>query len=186
MEAPAILRSADSLHTRARAVAAIAANNAASVDEAARFPIEACTALKQQRLLGVMVSREFGGEGVGIADVADICYTLGQACASTAMIYAMHQIKVACVTRHMRDNPVLIDIVRRLCAEQLLLASSTTEGQGGGNVRASEAPVEYENDRIRLERRASVISYGAYADGIVTTARRSADSVASDQVLIAF
>jgi acyl-CoA dehydrogenase len=190
MEAPALLRSADvspgDLQTRARAVAAIAANNAVDVDIAARFPSEACAALKQERLLGVMVPRDLGGEGASIADVADICYMLGQACASTAMIYAMHQIKVACVTRHMRDSPMLADMMRRLCAEQLLLASSTTEGQSGGNVRSSEAPVEYDGERIQLERKASVISYGAYADGIVTTARRSAQAPGSDQVLVAF
>ena len=108
MEAPSILRTADfapgDLSTRARAVAAIAANNAIDVDASSRFPAEACAALKEQRLLGVMVSRDLGGEGASIADVADVCYLLGQACASTAMIYAMHQIKVACVTRHMRDN----------------------------------------------------------------------------------
>jgi acyl-CoA dehydrogenase len=190
MEAPAFSTSADSspgdLQARARAVAVIAASNAVDVDSAARFPSEACAALKQQRLLGVMVSRDLGGEGASIADVADICYVLGQACSSTAMVYAMHQIKVACVTRHMRDNPVLADTMRRLCAEQLLLASSTTEGQSGGNVRSSEAPVEYDGDSIQLERKASVISYGAYADGIVTTARRSAEAVGSDQVLVAF
>jgi acyl-CoA dehydrogenase len=190
MEAPAVLRSADSssgdLTTRVRSVAAIAANNAVDVDSAARFPSEACAALKQQRLLGVMVPREFGGEGASIADVADICYVLGQACSSTGMVYAMHQIKIACVTRHMHDNKVLGDMMRRLCAEQLLLASSTTEGQGGGNVRSSEAPVEHADGRISLERKASVISYGAYADGIVTTARRSAQAVGSDQVLVAF
>ena len=171
---------------RARAVATIAANNAVDVDNQSRFPAEAAAALKEQHLLGVMVSRDLGGEGAGIADVADVCYLLGQSCSSTAMIYAMHQIKVACVTRHMRDNAVLADIMRRLCAEQLLLASSTTEGQSGGNVRSSEAPVEYADGRISLERKASVISYGAHADGIVTTARRSADAAGSDQVLVAF
>jgi acyl-CoA dehydrogenase len=190
MEAPSILRSANftsgDLSTRARAVAAIAANNAIAVDEGSRFPAEACAALKEQRLLGVMVSRDLGGEGASIADVADVCYQLGQACSSTGMIYAMHQIKVACVTRHMRDNPVLANTMRRLSAEQLLLASSTTEGQSGGNVRSSEAPVEHVDGGIQLERKASVISYGAYADGIVTTARRSADSPGSDQVLVAF
>ena len=133
-----------------------------------------------------MVSRDLGGEGAGIAEVADVCYQLGQACSSTAMIYAMHQIKVACVTRHMRDSAVLANIMRRLCSEQLLLASSTTEGQAGGNVRSSEAPVEHVDGGIQLERKASVISYGAYADGIVTTARRSADAPGSDQVLVAF
>ena len=40
--------------------------------------------------------------------------------------------------------------------------------------------------RITLERDATVISYGAQADGIVTTARRSPDAAASDQVLVAF
>jgi acyl-CoA dehydrogenase len=190
MEAPSVVRTADfspgDWSARARAVAAIAAHHAADVDNASRFPAEACAALKEQRLLGVMVSRELDGEGAGIADVADICYMLGQACSSTAMIYAMHQIKVACVTRHMRDNAVLANTMRRLCAEQLLLASSTTEGQAGGNVRSSEAPVEHIDGRIHLERKASVISYGAYADGIVTTARRSADAAGSDQVLVAF
>ncbi len=190
MEAPSVSRNAgctrDDLSARARTVAAIAAKNAVDVDGSARFPTESCAALKEQRLLGILVSRDFGGEGADITDVADVCYQLGQACSSTAMIYAMHQIKVACVTRHMRENGMLGNTMRRLCAEQLLLASSTTEGQGGGNVRSSEAPIEYEDGRIRLERRASVISYGAYADGIVTTARRSADAAGSDQVLVVF
>ena len=190
MEAPSVLRTAEfspgDLKTRARAVATIAANNAVDVDNASRFPAEAVAALKEHRLLGILVPRDLGGEGAAIADVADVCYLLGQSCSSTAMIYAMHQIKVACVTRHMRDNAVLANITRRLCAEQLLLASSTTEGQSGGNVRSSEAPVEYVDGRISLERKASVISYGAHADGIVTTARRSAEATGSDQVLVAF
>jgi acyl-CoA dehydrogenase len=102
------------------------------------------------------------------------------------MIYAMHQIKTACIARHLHGSAALQLLLRRVCAEQLLLASSTTEGKGGGNVRSSEAPIEYQDGRISLERHASVISYGAYADGIVTTARRSAEAPASDQVLVAF
>jgi acyl-CoA dehydrogenase len=175
------------LTTRARAVAEVAADRALAVDGAARFPSEAFDVVRTQRLLGIMVPKALGGEGAGIGDVADVCYQLGQACASTGMIYAMHQIKVACIMRHLGANATLQGMLRRLCAEQLLLASSTTEGQGGGNVRSSEAPIErHEGGRISLERRASVISYGAYADGVVTTARRAADAVASDQVLVAF
>src|SRR5215469_901474 len=178
---------ADDLSTRARTVAEVAARHAGAVDSAARFPTETFEAVKAQRLLGIMVPKPLGGEGRRIADVADVCYQLGQSCSSSGMIYAMHQIKVACVMRHMGPNTTLQGILRRLCAEQLLIASSTTEGQGGGNVRSSEAPVErHDGGRISLERKASVISYGAYADGIVTTARRAADAAASDQVLVAF
>jgi acyl-CoA dehydrogenase len=178
---------ADDLTTRARTVAEVAARHASAVDSAARFPTETFEAVKAQRLLGIMVPKPLGGEGRRIADVADVCYQLGQGCSSSGMIYAMHQIKVACIMRHMGPNTTLQAILRRLCAEQLLLASSTTEGQGGGNVRSSEAPVERQDGgRISLERKASVISYGAYADGVVTTARRAADAAASDQVLVAF
>ena len=177
---------ADELTTRAATVATIAARHAGAVDSAARFPTEAFQAVKAQRLLGIQVPKALGGEGLSIGDVADVCYQLGQACASSGMIFAMHQIKVGCIMRHMGANATLQGMLRRLCAEQLLLASSTTEGQGGGNIRSSEAPVEHQPDgRITLERRASVISYGAYADGVVTTARRAADATASDQVLVA-
>jgi acyl-CoA dehydrogenase len=177
----------EDLPTRAKAVAAVAANHAIAVDSAARFPAEAFQAVRAQRLLGIQVPKALEGEGRGIGDVADVCYQLGQACASTGMIFAMHQIKVACIMRHMGENATLQRMLSRLCAEQLLLASSTTEGQGGGNIRSSEAPVEHqEGGRITLERKASVISYGAYADGVVTTARRAADAAASDQVLVAF
>ena len=177
----------EDLPTRAKIVAAVAANHASAVDSAARFPAEAFQAVKAQCLLGIQVPKALGGEGLGIGDVADVCYQLGQACGSTGMIFAMHQIKVACIMRHMGENATLQRMLRHLCAEQLLLASSTTEGQGGGNIRSSEAPVERQDGgRITLERKASVISYGAYADGVVTTARRAADAAASDQVLVAF
>src|SRR5579863_3350829 len=178
---------AANLRGRVEEVANIAARHALAVDNAGRFPAEALKALKVQRLLGVQVPIALGGESLGIGDLADLCYRLGQACASAAMVFAMHQIKVACIARHMGESATLQAMLRRLCAEQLLLASSTTEGQGGGNIRSSEAPIEHqEGGRITLERKASVISYGAYADGVVTTARRAADAAASDQVLVAF
>jgi len=171
---------------RARSAAEIAARHAADVDAAARFPAEAFEALRAQRLLGIQVPPALGGEGCDIAEVADVCYQLGRACSSTAMTYAMHQIKTACILRHRGASAALERLLRRMAAEQLLLASSTTEGQGGGNIRSSEAPVLHQDGRISLERRASVISYGAHADGIVTTARRAADAEASDQVMVAF
>jgi acyl-CoA dehydrogenase len=191
VEAPSAIKKAAEpeqldLPARVQAVSAVAAKHAAAVDSGARFPRESFAAIKAHRLLGIMVPEKLGGEGATLAQVADVCFQLAQGCASTGMIYAMHQIKTACVLRHMRDSAALEKLLRRLCAEQLLLASSTTEGQGGGNVRSSEAPIEQSDGRISLERKASVISYGAYADGIVTTARRAADATASDQVLVAF
>jgi acyl-CoA dehydrogenase len=177
---------ATDLAARAAAVAAIAALHAEAVDRDGRFPEEALAALKSQRLLGAMVPIELGGEGASIRALADIAYALGRACASTAMIFAMHQTKVACLTRHGRGDPWRDGLIRRIADEQLLMASSTTEGQGGGNVRSSAAAIERDGDSVSLERAATVISYGAQADGVVTVARRTAEAAASDQVLCVF
>src|SRR3954466_4388700 len=148
-----------SLIERAARTAAAAAADADGVDRDARFPHNAFDVAREQKLLGVMIPVEFGGFGASIHDVTDVCYGLGRSCASTAMIYAMHQTKVACILRHGRNSAWHERVLRRLSAEQLLMASSTTEGQSGGDVRKSEAPVEKQEARITLDRAATVISY---------------------------
>lgn len=172
------------LTARARAAADVAKMHAAAVDAEARFPGEAFAEIRTQRLLGIQVPSALGGEGASIAEIADVCYILGQACSSAALIYAMHQIKMACIVRHTKGNAALERILGRIASEQLLMASSTTEGQAGGNVRSSEAAVEHDGQQVTLERKATVISYAVEADGVVTTARRAADAAGSDQVLL--
>jgi acyl-CoA dehydrogenase len=175
---------ATSYAARARLAAEAAAIHAPAVDAAARFPTEAFAEIRKQRLLGIMVPEALGGEGASLAEIADVCFILGHACSSAALIFAMHQIKMACIIRHCKGNAALERILRQIATDQLLMASSTTEGQAGGNVRSSEAAVEHVGDQVTLERKATVISYAMEADGIVTTARRAADAAASDQVLL--
>jgi acyl-CoA dehydrogenase len=171
---------------RTAAVAAVAAAEATDVDRAARFPQAAIDAARQQKLLGAQIPTAFGGYGASVFDITDMCYTLGRACSSTAMIFAMHQTKVACLVRHGTGSAWHETLMRRVASEQLLLASSTTEGQNGGNIRSSSAAIEGSETGISLVRNATVISYGAQADGIVTIARRTNEAAASDQVLVAF
>ena len=107
---------AGDLKTRAEKVAAVAATHAAAVDAGSRFPSEAIGAARAERLLSAAVPADLGGEGASIADVVDVCYALGRACASTAMIYAMHQVKVACLVRHGRSSAWHQWLLRRLGA----------------------------------------------------------------------
>jgi acyl-CoA dehydrogenase len=173
------------LRQRGEAMAAAAAQHAAAVDREARFPAEAFAAARAQRLLGILVPIELGGEGATISDVVDLCYLLGRACSSTAMVFAMHQIMVGILVRHARGSAWHRRFLQRLCAEQMLLASSTTEGQGGGNLRHSSCAVEPAGPgAITLTKSATVMSYGVEADALVTTARRSPDAAPSDQVLV--
>jgi acyl-CoA dehydrogenase len=175
----------DDLKLRAEVVAKTAAANADAVDRDARFPAEAFASARAQRLLGMMVPAEVGGEGASISDIVDVCYMLGRACSSTGMIFAMHQIMVAILVRHAKDSGWHRELLGRLLVEQLLIASSTTEGHGGGDLRTSVCAVECNGTRIAFAKDATVMSYGAQADAILTTARRSADAPPTDQVLLA-
>ncbi|AWJ82145.1 acyl-CoA dehydrogenase (plasmid) [Azospirillum sp. TSH58] len=189
MRAPA----PDSLPAMAAEVAAdaaaVAGRHADSVDREARFPAEAFAALKEARLLGLMVPRDFGGGGSGLADAAAVAHALARQCPSTGLIYAMHQIQVACLVRHGQGSDWHRGFLERLAGEQLLLASATTEAGIGGDVRSSACAVEGAGDdatgaAFRLEKQATVISYGTEADAILVTARRTADSPPSDQVIV--
>jgi acyl-CoA dehydrogenase len=174
------------LSARARRAAAVAALHADDVDRRGRHPAEAIDAVRAERLMSPLAPVELGGEGAQLGDVAEVRYILGQACASSAMIFAMHQVKVACVVRHGLASPWQRRFLERLSSEQLLVASSTTEGRRGGDIRNSEAPIERAGDGVSLVRDASVISYGADADAVITTARRAPEAAASDQVLAVF
>ncbi|WFR95062.1 acyl-CoA dehydrogenase family protein [Rhizobium tumorigenes] len=176
----------DNLNARIARVAAVAAAHADAVDGESRFPREAVTALKAERLLSIQIPTEFGGESATITEIAALCTVLGQACAATAMIFAMHQIKLSSLVEHGEGSDWHRDFMRRIARDQLLLASATTEGGIGGNMRNSICAIRVEGDSCFLEKDATVISYGAYADAILITSRAHADAAPSDQVLTAF
>jgi len=175
----------DSIRERAKAMVAAAAEHALEVDEHSRFPHEAFAIARAQGLLGMQVPVELGGEGASVSDVADVSYMLGQVCPSTGMIFSMHSIMVAILLRHARDSAWHQGFMKRIAAEQLLLASSTTEGLGGGDVRSSSCFVAPSGNQMSLSREATCMSYGAEADALLSTARRNADAAPSDQVLVA-
>ena len=172
------------LRDRGAVAAGIAGQHGDDVDRQGRFPREAVSAMKAGRLLGAMLPVEFGGEGASLEDIAEICSALGQHCASSAMVFAMHQIQVSSLVSHARTSPWHCEFLRAVAEHQYLLASATSEAGVGGDVRTSLCAVETADETFQLEKNASVISYGVEADAILVTARREPDSPPSDQVLV--
>ncbi|AZO29028.1 MAG: acyl-CoA dehydrogenase [Mesorhizobium sp.] len=184
IEAAPLAQAPEAATERMRRVAEIAAGNADTVDKEGRFPAETVEALKRERLLGVAIPIEHGGEGLGTMQIADLIVQLGQACGSSAMIYAMHQIKTSSFVTHGGASDWHRAYMRRIADEQLLMASATTEAGIGGNLRNSICAVEVAGGRFALTKEATVISYGNYADAILATARRAPDAASSDQVMV--
>jgi acyl-CoA dehydrogenase len=164
--------------------AAVAAQHADDVDAKARFPREAMDALKAERLLGVMIPKEFGGEGLSMAQVGEMCAVLAQHCASSAMIFAMHHIKASSLVKHGVGAPWHEAYMREVADKQLLLGSATTEGGIGGDLRNSICAVEVDGSRMSLTKNATVISYGDDCDAILATCRANPNAASSDQVMV--
>ena len=162
----------------------VAGPAAIDVDKNARFPREAVEALKQEKLLSAFVPRELGGYELGMIEVAAMCESLGQHCAATAMVFAMHQIQVACFARHGMKSEFFRGYMRDLVEKQTLIASVTSEVNVGGEMRNSICAVERAGGRFKLDKAASTISYGEHADDLLVTARRAPDAPANDQSLV--
>ncbi len=156
--------------------------NASDVDEKSRFPSESIDALRKLKLLSAYVPEKQGGMGLGIVQVAKICEVLGRYCGSTAMIYAMHKIQVACLVQHGGQSSYISSYLDKLVSEQRLIASATTEIGIGGDLRSSICAVERDGSSFNLIKKAPVISYGVDADDLMITARRDSDAAKSDQV----
>jgi acyl-CoA dehydrogenase len=167
-----------------RVAAEVARPAAPLVDKDARFPQEALEALKAEKLLSAAIPREFGGLGCSLPEVSAMCTELGRACGSTATVFAMHQIQMACIARHGASVPFFADYLRQAAEHQWLVASGTSEMGVGGDMRSSVAALQASGDRVRLEKNCSVLSYGQSADAILITARRTPEAPANDQALV--
>ncbi len=162
----------------------VIAPNAFDADKNASFPDKSISALKELKLLSAYVPLEKGGMGLNIVQIAKICKVLGHYCGSTAMIYAMHKIQVACIVHHGSESEYFNAYLEKLVNEQRLIASATTEVGVGGDLRSSICAIESSGPSFKLVKKAPVISYGIDADDLMITARHDPEAAKSDQVHI--
>jgi acyl-CoA dehydrogenase len=163
----------------------VAAPNAEAVDREARFPSETLEGLRKAKMMSALVPRALGGHGCGMTELAAMCEALAQHCASSAMVFAMHQIQVASILRHALKQPYYRQYVAELVEKQPLIASATSEVGIGGEMRTSRCAVIRDGDgRFKLDKDCSTISYGAQADDVLFQARRGPDSPPNDQIFV--
>jgi acyl-CoA dehydrogenase len=175
-----------SLLTSVRTIAhEIAAEHADDVDRSGRFPSETIDALREVNALSAPIPRALGGDGVELDVLAACCRELGRACGASAMVYAMHLIQLEVLVRHLPPDSWFEDYLGRVVSEQRLIASVTSEVGTGGDMGRSIAAVEtVDADSRRFEKNAPTVSYGAHADDLLTTLRRSPEAEEGDQVAV--
>lgn len=164
----------------------VAAEHADAVDREARFPIETVTALREAGALSALVPTELGGGGVALETIAAGCFELGRRCGASAMVFAMHQIQVACLVDHRAGGDWFDEYLREVVAEQRLIASITSEVGTGGDMGRSIAAVSTPDagGAVTFEKQAPTVSYGGHADAYLTTVRRAPEAEPGDQVAV--
>jgi acyl-CoA dehydrogenase len=162
----------------------VAAAHADDVDRQARFPVETLSALREQQALSAFIPPELGGGGVSFEAIAEACLQLGRRCGASAMVFAMHQIQVVTIVRHLDEAPWFEAYLRSVAEEQRLIASVTSEvGTGGDMGRSIAAVTPAAEGACSFEKQAPTVSYGEHADDLLTTLRRAPDAEPGDQVL---
>lgn len=162
----------------------VAAPNADDVDREARFPQETVDALREARAFSALIPIELGGGGASLEAISAACFELGRRCGASGMVFAMHQIQIACMTRHLDGSPWFEGFLREVAEEQRLVASITSEVGTGGDMGKSVAAVSDPVDGVvSFEKQAPTVSYGNYAEAFLTTVRRAPDAEPGDQVL---
>jgi acyl-CoA dehydrogenase len=162
----------------------VASAHADDVDLQSRFPSETIDALRAERALSAFVPAELGGAGASFETIAQCCFELGRCCGASAMVFAMHQIQVITIVRHLDGGSWFERYLRQLAREQRLVASVTSEiGTGGDMGRSIAALTPSHDGQLSFEKRAPTVSYGAHADDLLTTLRRSPEAEPGDQVV---
>ena len=177
-------KAGNALFVKVRRIAEEVARPAASrVDKDACFPREAVSALREEKLLAAAIPVDLGGMGCPLGELARFCAALGKACASTGMIFAMHQMQIACIVRHCGTSAFFRDYLRDAADRQWLLASGTSEAGIGGDLRSSIAAIDLAETDFKLSKSCTTLSYGEHADGILITARHNPAAASGDQSL---
>lgn len=105
-------------------------------EAAGTFPYENYEDLKQSGLLSMSIPPEYGGGGANLAEIVRVMARLGEGCASTALVVAMH---VSQIGRAIQvgnwPRPQLEEMLRTVAEKNVLLNNAASEPATGSPSR---------------------------------------------------
>ncbi|MDA1362721.1 acyl-CoA/acyl-ACP dehydrogenase [Glycomyces luteolus] len=159
LDRQAVFGIADQIRDRAR-----------ETDLNGRFPVENLELLRRSGFMGALVGKAYGGLGWSLGDFSWAARTIGAACMSTGLIWAMHCQQADTIAR--LGEPRLIEhLLPRIARGQVYIASVTTEPGTGARLQSAQAALIEKDDGYKFERHAPVVTGGMNADGFLLTLR---------------
>ena len=138
------------------------AAEAARVDRERMFPKAGIEALGAGGALGLVVGVDAGGAGGSLTGLATACERVGEACASTGMVFLMHSVTAATIAT---AGGARADEVLRAMAEGRMLGSLAFSERGtGAHFYSPELQATRENGSVTVSGRKSFVTSGGHAD----------------------
>ncbi|CAN5349491.1 acyl-CoA dehydrogenase family protein [soil metagenome] len=146
----------------------VVAPGASRHDKEGSFSTEAIEALSASGLMGLMVSKDLGGMGLGPRALAAVVSTLAEADASVAMVYLMHVLGATSIqTGGASFAPILKDVA----AGKHLSTLAFSEAGSRSHFWAPVSKAEKVENGIRLTARKSWVTSAGHAHSYVVSAQ---------------
>ncbi|MBL9116342.1 MAG: acyl-CoA/acyl-ACP dehydrogenase [Verrucomicrobiaceae bacterium] len=144
----------------------VLATHAGDVDEKGRFPTESLAALAEAGFYGLLIPKELGGQGQSLRVLAAVVDELAQACASTAMIYMMHNSAVNC---YLAEPEKFADVLKDAAMGRHLGTLAFSEKGSRSQFWAPVSRAVSASGGVTLSAQKSWVTSAGHADGIVAS-----------------
>lgn len=133
--------------------------------------------MRQRRLMSVLAPRDLGGQGLTLAQTAQLVERIAAQDGSLGLLYAMHLSQLASLARHRPAHGYLTDLLAEAVEKQFVLASATSEIGTKGDILKSVCTIEADGKRARIVKDCANISYLELADLVLVSANANQHSL---------
>lgn len=157
----------------------IIAPAAAETDREARFPRQALDALGAAGLLGLVSSKEVGGQGLGLAEAAQVVQRIAQDCPATAMVLTMHYAGTVLIEKYGPPQ-----VRQAIAAGRHITTLAWSEMGTRSHFWAPVGTARREGDQVVLDGFKSMVTSAVEADSYVWSSRPTQGDGASSIWLV--
>ena len=155
---------------KAREIASrVLSPSAGQNDKAGRFSIQAVEALGESGLLGLLLSVDFGGSGLGPRTFAAVTATLAEADASVAMVYLMHILGTATMSAA-RPSAALTPTLQEIGAGRHLSTLAFSEAGSRSHFWTPVSRAHRNGNGVRISAQKSWVTSAGHAQSYVVSA----------------
>ena len=155
--------------SKAREIAdSVLAPGARQNDQQGRFSTEAVDALGRAGLLGLALSTNFGGLGLGPRTFAAVTATLAEGDASVAMVYLMHICATATIAAA-RPGAAVAQTLNQIAAGRHLSTLAFSESGSRSHFWAPVSRVRRDGTGLRITAKKSWVTSAGYAQSYVVS-----------------